>query len=538
MPGSDAIAVFTNVPPMAVLWPFLLAAGIYVLLRWVIRAPGGGATPVSAAQHAYWVGFIGWLASSLQPAANAGILPVPSRGSTAGTVDILPALAWPVLGCLAVHAIGQLSYPGPRLPRRRATLDVRRVRDFLPRPLAWTVLAIFVAAAGQIAWTATLPGFAPVPYEYRPAPDNQYVTYGADGRIPGVELAAYLGSALIIVAAGTLLVLALITHRRQLEPLTPEDNGLLRTIAMNRLLRTVATIASGLGAIAGNHAARPDPFDGTGSWFNPAGLLNLAVLLVMWWWAPPKLAGGAAGRVLRADPHPATKLSVSIGPAMGLAVLVPVLAALLIPGAVIDHPTLFVAVSAAVVLAVVAAGEMLLHRNYGDPGEPRHWPRQPVSPAMLSTAIAAAAVLVGVTIIVAVRQSELTLPASWGATAWTSAAVAVFSVLPLAMVRRRHSIPDPVPGLDAALRAITLHRVVRTLAAFSTVQAGVLLMATGHELRAEYPLGPGLWDNAWQAAPGVGILLAVAGAAIAVIPVRGIAATGAAKPAPASEPVT
>jgi hypothetical protein len=48
---------------------------------------------------------------------------------------------------------------------------------------------------------------------------------------------------------------------------------------MNRLLRTVATIASGLAAIAGNHAALPDPAEGTGSWFNPLGLLNLVVLL-------------------------------------------------------------------------------------------------------------------------------------------------------------------------------------------------------------------------------------------------------------------
>jgi hypothetical protein len=539
VPGSDAIAVFTNVPPLAVLWPFLLAAGIYALLRWVIRAPGGGPTPVTAAQHAYWVGFIGWLASSLQPAANAGILRVPSPGSTAGTVDILPALAWPVLGCLAVHAIGQLSFPGPQLPRRQVTLDVRRVRDFLPRPLGWTVLAIFVAAAGQIAWTATVPGFAPVPYESRHAPDNQYVTYGGDGRIPGIELAAYLGGALIILAAGTLLVLALITHRRRLEALTVEDNGLLRTIAMNRLLRTVATIASGLGAIAGNHAARPDPFDGTGSWFNPAGLLNLAVLLVMWRWAPPTLSGGMTDRVLRADPHPhpATKLSVSVGPAMGLAVLVPVLAALLIPGAITGHPAVSVAISAAAVLAVVAAGELLLHSNYGDPNEPRHWPRQPVSPAMLSTAIAAVSVLVGVTIIVGTRQAELTVPASWGATAWTSVAVAVISVLPLAMVRRRRSVPAAIPGLDAALRAITLHRVVRTLAAFFTVQAGVLLMAAGHRLKAAYPLGPGPWDDAWQAAPGIGVLLAAAGAVIAVIPVRGLAVTRPAQAAPAPEAV-
>lgn len=107
---------------------------------------------------------MGWLVSSLQPAGNAGILPAsPTASPPADPGSIISALAWPVLGCLAVHAIGQLSYPGPRLTRRLATLEVRRVRDFLPRPLAWTVLAIFAAAASQIGWVATLPGFAPVP---------------------------------------------------------------------------------------------------------------------------------------------------------------------------------------------------------------------------------------------------------------------------------------------------------------------------------------------------------------------------------------
>lgn len=93
-----------NVPPMVLLWPFLLAAGLDLVLRWVIRAQGGGTTA-------------------------------------------LGVLAWPVLGCLAVHAVGQLSYPGPQRPRRSAVLEVRRVRDFLPRGLAWTVAAIFAAAA-------------------------------------------------------------------------------------------------------------------------------------------------------------------------------------------------------------------------------------------------------------------------------------------------------------------------------------------------------------------------------------------------------
>jgi hypothetical protein len=143
MPGVDGFEIAVNgVPPMVLLWPFLLAAGLYLLLRWVIRAPGGGTTAVTVSQHALWIGVIGWLASSLQAAGNAGILPAGNSLPVLATpTSILGAVAWPVLGCLAVHAVGQLSYPGPRLPRRSAVLEVRRVRDFLPGSLAWTVAA-------------------------------------------------------------------------------------------------------------------------------------------------------------------------------------------------------------------------------------------------------------------------------------------------------------------------------------------------------------------------------------------------------------
>lgn len=96
-----------NVPPMVLLGPFLLAAGLYLLLRWVIRAPGGGTTAVTVSQHSLWIGVIGWLASSLQTVGSAGILPAGNASPPlASPASILVALAWPILGCLAVHASG------------------------------------------------------------------------------------------------------------------------------------------------------------------------------------------------------------------------------------------------------------------------------------------------------------------------------------------------------------------------------------------------------------------------------------------------
>ena len=156
--------VLFNVPPMLLLGPAIAALLVYAVLRWVIWPPGTGTSPQSVSEHGLWVGVIGWLASSLQGAMTlASSRPIRQRPPRWwAPTSIVPALAWPVLGCLSVHALGQVSYPGPRRMRREAVLSVRRIRDFLPRRLALTTAAIFVSAAAAIARTATLPGFAAV----------------------------------------------------------------------------------------------------------------------------------------------------------------------------------------------------------------------------------------------------------------------------------------------------------------------------------------------------------------------------------------
>lgn len=531
---AATIAVVHDVPPAAVLWPLLLTAGVYLLLRYLIRGARGHEVSAAASRHAFCIGVLGWLGSSLLPAANAGILPVPETASR--PVEILPALAWPVLGCLAVHILGQLSYPRARTVEAQAGA-VRPIRTFLPRRLAWTVAAVFLFSAAQIVRTSTLSGFAAHPYGSRPDGSGGHATFGGEGRIPGVELAAYLGGALLVLAVGTLLVLALTARRPPMAGLGSKADGLLRTITANRLLRTVATVAAGLAAIAGNHAARPDPGTGPANWFNPAGVLNLAVLLVMLLWAPPRLPGPSPARGNgAAGAQPVTKLLVSIGAVMGLAAFLPVPAAIFVPGALTGHPALFVAGSAVSVLAVVSLGEVVVHRNYGTAGGPRRWPRQTVSPAMAYTFVIAAAILVAAICVVAWRQAGLQVGPSWMMAAWTSAATALFSCVPLVLAGTRNSVSGPAQGLDAALRAITVHRVVRTLATFLVAQAGVLLMSEGPKLHRASPPGQEPWDFAWQAAPAVGVLLATAAVVIAVIPVAGVRSSGDAPVPPANNP--
>ncbi|MEO8283156.1 MAG: hypothetical protein ABI568_07085, partial [Pseudarthrobacter sp.] len=483
---------------------------------------------------------------------QAGIRPASnSLPALITPTSILGALAGPVLGCLAVHAVGQLSYPGPQRPRRSAVLEVRRVRDFLPRGLAWTVAAIFAGAALQIGYVADLPAYNAVRYgSFQEGPDG-FRPVGGDGRIQGWVLAACLGAAWLALALGTALVLKLISHRRQLEALGAADNDVLRTVAMNRLLRTVATVAAGLGAVAGNFAARPDPASNASGWTNTAGIAGLVVLLAMWAWAPPKLASaqsaGRAGPTTEspAGAHPATRLTVSLGAALGLAPVAVAALGLFVPGFLMPgsafpgQPAVLVALIAVAVLLVCGAGELLLQRNYVSPGMPKTWPRQVASPALLTTAIVAAVLLTSVTVLTATGEWKLREagvfgpggiavgPSAWVIAAAATVAVGVIAIVPVAAARTRGSISTDIPGLDAALRAITVHRVVRTLAAYCTAQAGVLLMTDSMAWPPLLGMQPTTWDATWQPAVIAGALLAAAGVVIAVIPVKGFARTPA-----------
>lgn len=545
-----------ELPPMLLLGPLVAAVVLYFILRWVVWEPTTGASPETVSQHALWVGVIGWMASSLQGAMNIGIIPAgsvrnPAISPSLLTPDaIIPALAWPILGALGVHALGQLSYPRPKRLRRTATLQVRRIRDFLPRPLARTTLAIFTAAAAFIAWTATLPGFGPVPYGTVPdvtvpdatvpdatVPDgtgpDPYRYVGGDGRIPGIELAAWLGTALAVLAVGTWLVLLLISRRRQLEPLTDYDNALLRTIAMNRLLRTVATIASGLAVIAGNFVARPDPGSGSMSWTNFAAIPGIAVLLAMLIWAPPKLAGAAGTKARPAVPaggsHPAARLVSSVGAALGVAAALPLLAGVFFVPALMAAPggygpPGFTATVAVLVLLVLAAGELLLQRNYAKDGGPRTWPRQPVAPGLLTAAILAVLVFLAAVVVTAHGNSLLGRDRGWVPAVLASSAAVAAAIPAFCAARFRHGIRDAPAGLDAALRAITVYRLVRTLAAMLTAQAGLLLLANTLAWAAVFGTAPYPPSIPWWPVSLAGSILVAAAVVMAVVPVRTSAA--------------
>ncbi|MET3901643.1 hypothetical protein [Paenarthrobacter sp. 4246] len=542
------LSVYVNLPPLLFLGPAVGAVIVYLFLRLQVWSKPDAQ---SVASHGLWVGIIGWMASSLQGAMNAGILRVNPVGASAPSTpeQIAGALGWPILACLAVHALGQLSYPAPKAPRRYAELTVRRIRDFLPRKLAWTTASIFAYAAVVIAWVAALPEHIPVlptppelstPPDQAPPVNNGYIGQGQEGRIPGVELAAWLGGALLLLAVGTWLILLLIARRRQLETLDSDNNRVLRIIATNRLLRTVATIAAGLAAIAGNFAAQPAPGAlWQSSWFNALGLFNMVVLLMMWWWRVPELpsllkaAKTTSAATLRADPrtHRAARLSISIGALLGVVgglALVAGYAVVLLP-AQTPAPWAFPLLTgtvAVLLLAAIAAGDLLIARNYGTSDAPNHWPRQPVSRGLLSFAIGSVLVL-GVAIAFAVAGEVQPFgPKVWPGAVLVSVVVALAGAAAILAVRRRRGIPESEgeAGLDAALRAISLYRVVRTLAAYCLGQAATLLISTGNAWYDVFPpaLGPGPDPIGPSPAIPIGIALAIIALLVAVTPVRSL----------------
>lgn len=546
-------------PTLFFLGPVIGAVILYLFLRMQVWSKPDAQ---AVASHGWWVGIIGWMASSLQGAMNAGIIRANPMGSSApATPDqIGVALAWPVLACLAVHALGQLSYPAPKAPRRYAELTVRRIRDFLPRNLARTTGVIFLYAALAIAWIAALPGHAAlVPAQPAPpaspqqpnAPSAPTTTFqGQDGRIPGSDMALWLGGALLVLALGTWVVLLLIARRRQLETLDADDNRTLRTIATNRLLRTAATIAAGLASIAGNFAAQPAPGAvWQSSWFNVLGIVNMAVLLAMLWWKVPELPSllkvrkTTSANTLRADSrtHGAVRLTISLGAVLGvvggLTLLAGVVVILVAVRPLNPWPfPVLTAIAAATLLAAIAAGEVLMARNYGRTEAPIHWPRQPVSRGLLSFAIGSALVLaVAVAFAVAVAAEEQPfVPGTWDAVLLLSAAVAGTGTVAILVVRRRRGIPegDGDRGLDAALRAISMYRILRTLAAYCLGQAGALLMITGDAWYSVFSPGDGEYPLAPSPAITVGMVLAAIAVIVAVVPVRSLF-----RAIPRSEPV-
>jgi hypothetical protein len=121
-----------------------------------------------------------------------------------------------------------------------------------------------------------------------------------------------------------------------------------------------------------------------------------------------------------------------------------------------------------------------------------------------------------------VGQGVLHEAPAWPAVVGLTAGVALTGAVALRGARRRRAIPvtAETAGLDGALRAITVYRVTRTLAAYCFVQSGVLLMILSHALVPLFVEPASFVPRDAPFSIAAGAVIAAVGVLIAVTPVR------------------
>lgn len=381
------------------------------------------------------------------------------------------------MAVVAVHAVGQASWPTPKSPQRVAVLAFRRTRDFVEPALGWTVAGIFAVSTGVLIVLFFEPGAPPssirVPYQ------ETFLTLPRGGLVPGYVLAIPLSIAFMVLTIGTALVMRLTACRRSLEALTPEQNTTLRKIGINRLLRVSATVASGLSAIAGNYFSQPGPDSTAMSWVNWLGVINMAVLIAMLVWKPPALQPAAPFKAVPALAGTPTSKETT-GTARLLAstptILIPAAAVGLFAGyAVKDWFGWMGIITAALLFMVLAylALEVALVRKYGaSPGKNRAPLPQPL-PRYLYVGFGMSLLGLLAAVLYARKVSLAGIPDKWDGFPAPAAiyvvpcllasTILLAGLLAMWFVLARPAVGNVPAAFDASLRRRSLFRIARTV---------------------------------------------------------------------------
>lgn len=279
-----------------VLWT-LVVLGVPLLLVVVlaVRSLRGGPTPPSRAaaaarRHAAWVHALAWsaglgallaLGQGAAPAVavlaeaygeRAGGSPALGRGVLVGLVPAGVGLAF-----LAVHAVGELTWPRPTGAVRRAVLTRRTTADVAPRLLrrstwAWaTGLVVVLVACGAVS------------------PDGRSVARawegggGAAGPFPGWFYGVPLLVAALVVLLAAEGVLRLVARRPAVTDAAPAWDLALRRLSAHRVLRgaqLVLGVTSGAVLAVAGSAVRNlgDPMGGP---HHSAGLVALGAAVAL-----------------------------------------------------------------------------------------------------------------------------------------------------------------------------------------------------------------------------------------------------------------
>lgn len=463
----------------------------YLSLRMFVWSKAAAKSLEYIRRHALWTGFIAWAFSSLAGANRAGIYDPHMYYPTHWHAIPWLAIFAPVVAVVSVHAIGQATWPAPKATKRVAVLEFRRMRDYIPTGLGWTTLGVFLFSAAVMPFVATTPGVAAITIPV-PGAVSPYMA----GRMSGGPLALALTLALLLLAAGTLLVMRLITSRRSLEALTPEQNKTLRIIGVNRLLRVSATVASGLATIAGNYLVQPMPGSLTLSYTNWLALANIAVLVAMLLWKPPFLDSPTDDAGYNILHVPGTSAPSNVGDGPAAAKLTNSASAAVLPAAIVGAAvgyaingwfglTGIVAAATVSVLMAHLALEIVLRRNYATPGAP-HARLGVLLPRPMYFAFAVAIVGMVLALIGAHGVAVSNGPNTWDgidtpAALYLVPVIAALAILTLGLATMRFVLVRPrlnnvSASLDRTLRRRSLFRIARTITGSWYAILGILLV--------------------------------------------------------------
>lgn len=320
------------------------AALIYVLLRFFVAAPNATNATEAISRHAFWTALIAFLASGTSGLSNLwAIAPDADTGMIVDTqpTTMLMHAAAPGLWLTLVYILGQFTWPRHLKPVRSASLEVRSVKTLVPKFLASLLLVCTVISTVAIIFVWNDPG-APHREGNDSSSSSQEMSYNADtddfgnpvdddgnlldldstdaegnspyissitGTRSGNEVGPYLMGGLALALLGSAGAAAVIVRRPPLDALDAGENSILRSVWLNRLLRTASIVVAGFGAASASYLAegiraRGDwavPITGGGPFFsesaqNHANVLNLiasisflALIIVVVSCSPPKL---------------------------------------------------------------------------------------------------------------------------------------------------------------------------------------------------------------------------------------------------------
>ena len=192
---------------------------------------------LAAARHAGRVSASAWTALVAAPVLVAVVVVPGLSGLTVGlSMGLLPAAGGAAF--LAVHALGELTWPRPTGTVRRAALARRGLRDITPTGLGALVLGWSVALLALLALCATVAtddGRA-LPWRHGP------LVTSAAGPFPGWFYGRWLAVAVAVLLVGCVLVLLLVARRPAVSDTSADDDTALRRLSARRVLGGVQLV--------------------------------------------------------------------------------------------------------------------------------------------------------------------------------------------------------------------------------------------------------------------------------------------------------